>query len=276
MATPLGRARAGLGGRGQALADVSGAIVGSIFRGVSAVRRAKSLHPHGAVHEAVVRITGVRAAPPGVALLNQPAEHPAIIRFSRSFGFPQRLPDLLGISLRFLDVHGPGRHQDLLMVSSIDLPVLHHVFVPAADVQQRPYSSSLPYEAPGGLYLVGVLPRKGSPRPSGGTELERLAAAATTGRLRFDLAACSLGGRFAPIGEISVGPRLPQQLDGLRFNPWNTGGGMVPHGLLNRLRGYAYPASQRGWMGSGSSAPEGGGALLDEREAPFDEVLRAP
>jgi hypothetical protein len=55
------------------------------------------------------------------------------------------LPDLLGMSIRVPDAYGPGRHQDFLLVTSIDLPVLHHVFIPAADAQQRPFSSSLPY-----------------------------------------------------------------------------------------------------------------------------------
>src|SRR5215212_6219229 len=90
-------------------------------------------------------------------LLRRPAEHDAVVRLSRSLGMPRPLPDLLGLSLRVLDAYGPGRHQDLLMVTSVDAAVLHHVFVPAGDVQQRPYSSSLPYRVGEETFIVGAL-----------------------------------------------------------------------------------------------------------------------
>ena len=169
------------------------------------------------------------------------------MRFSRSLGLPPRLPDLFGIALRLPDVHGQGRHQDFLMVTSVDAPILHHIFIPVGDAQQAPYSSSLPYRSGDRRFLVGVQPVARSPRPRGPTVDEKLDRAAATGRLRFALSIASLGGRFAPVGELRVGDRLPDDLNGIRFNPWNTGGGLVPAGALNRLRAYAYPASQEGW-----------------------------
>jgi hypothetical protein len=48
-------------------------------------------------------------------------------------------------------------------VTSPDLPLLHHIFLPARDVQQRPYTSSLPYRANGDLVLVGAVPQASSP-----------------------------------------------------------------------------------------------------------------
>jgi hypothetical protein len=146
-----------------------------------------------------------------------------------------------------LDAYGRGRHQDVLMVSSIDLPVLHHIFVPAGDVQQRPYSSSLPYRAAGKTFLLGVMPDRASPRPSGGDEFDRLGRAAATGRLSFELAVAPLGRRFRRVGALRVEDRLPDALDALRFNPFNCGGGLEPAGWLNRLRDYAYPLSQAAW-----------------------------
>ena len=85
-------------------------------------------------------------------------EYPAIVRFSRSVGLPRPLPDLL-------------------MVTSVDLPVAHHVFVPAGDVQARAYSSSLPFQAGDERFLVGALPRPESPRPSGEDDARRQDAA---------------------------------------------------------------------------------------------------
>jgi hypothetical protein len=180
-------------------------------------------------------------------LFGTAGRRPALVRFSRSLGLPRPLPDLLGMSVRVPDAYGTGRHQDFLMVTSVDAPVMHHLFVPARDVQQRPYSSSLPYRAGAETFLVGALARPESPRFQGGDELERLAAAAATGALVFDLAVAGVWGRFRPVAELRVEDPLPPEADALRFNPWNTGGGLEPAGPLNRLRDYAYPLSQRAW-----------------------------
>lgn len=230
------------------LLEATGRAAGTAFSVVSRARGAKSLHPKGAVYEGVLRIDGVRGAPPA-SLLEEPAERNALVRFSRSIGLPRRVPDLFGISVRLPDAYGPDRHQDILTVTSVDAPVLHHVFVPVTDPQQAPYSSSLPYRAGGGLFLLGFAPVPDSPRPAGATLDERLENAAATGALRFSLVVSAVFGRFYPVGELRIGRRLPDELEGLRFNPWNTGGGLEPAGFFNRLRAYAYPASQEGWTG---------------------------
>ena len=188
----------------------------------------------------------------------------ALVRFSRSLGLPRPLPDLLGMSVRVLDAYGTGLHQDFLMVTSVDAPVAHHLFVPAGDVQQRPYSSSLPYRAGDQTLLVGAVPRADSPRPRGGNELERLAAAAATGDLVFDLAVADMWGRFRPVADLHVGDPLPPEADALRFNPWNTGGGLELTGTLNRLRDVAYPLSQRAWGRAGRA----------DEQAAADSLLR--
>jgi hypothetical protein len=245
---PLGdNAHHGLSGRRRLAVDVAGYAVGLALAGVSAVRRGKAVHPHGAVYAAELVVPGHGGALGKTELFGTPGHRRALVRFSRSLGLPRPLPDLLGMSLRVPDAYGTGRDQDFLMVTSIDAPVLHHLFVPARDVQQRPYSSSLPYRAGDGTFLVGALPRPQSPRLEGGDELERLAAAAATGALVFDLAVSELWGRFRPVAELRVGDPLPPETDALRFNPWNAGGGLEPTGMLNRLRDYAYPLSQHAW-----------------------------
>ena len=156
-------------------------------------------------------------------------------------------PGLLGLSLRVPHAYGRDRHQDLLRVTSADYPLLHHIFLPALDVHQRPYTSSLPYRASGELFLVGALPRRESPRPDGRDEFDRLHIAASTGRLEFDLAVAPVAGRFRSVGSLRIGQRLGPELDALRFNPWNSGGGMQPAGWLNHARDPAYKLSQRTW-----------------------------
>lgn len=243
---PLGEnAHRGLAGPGRLVVDAAGYTVGLVLAALAAVRRGKAVHPHGAVYEAELVVPGGANELDGTELFGTEGRRPALVRFSRSLGLPWPLPDLLGMSVRVPDAYGIGRHQDFLMVSSVDAPVMHHLFVPAGDVQQRPYSSSLPYRVGDRKLLVGAVPRPDSPRPAGGSELERLATAAATGALVFDLAVAGIWGRFRPVAELHLADPLPPEFDSMRFNPWNAGGDLEPTGLLNRLRDYAYPLSQR-------------------------------
>jgi hypothetical protein len=222
-----------------------GSLVGLPFALVARLRGTKPLHPDGAVYPATLRIDGGHT---DAELLRRPAEHAAVVRFSRGVGLPQSMPDLFGIAIRLPDVHGPGRHQDFLCVTTVDAPILHHGFVPVTDVQQAPYTSALPYRAGRERILIGVLPLPDSPRPQAPTAQARLRRAAATGRLRFALAIAPLLGRFRRIGELQIGREpLPPEANAIMFNPWNTGGGLEPVGFLNRLRRDAYPAAQQGW-----------------------------
>ena len=247
MGLPGERARRGLSLPGRAATDVAGTTVGLALAGVAAGRRGKAVHPHGAVHAARLVVPGGDPAPPGAQLLSTPGEHAAIVRFSRSLGLPRPLPDLLGLSIRVPDAYGPRRHQDFLLVTSADVPVLNRGFLPARDVWQRPYTSSLPYRAGDRKFIVGALPHVPLQRPSGETELDRLGTAAASGGVRFRLAVADALGRFEPVAELHVRERLDPALDAMRFDPWNCGGGLEPAGFLNRLRDYAYPLSQAAW-----------------------------
>jgi hypothetical protein len=235
--------------------DVIGTVTAAGFGLASRVRGSKAFHPAGVVHEAVVEITGTGAAPAGVEILATPARHQALIRFSRGAGLRAPLPDVMGLALRLPDVHGPGRHQDLLLVTSGDGLVVHHLLLPAPGFLSLPYSSLLPYRAAdGGLFVVGATVRQRR-RPAPGTdEYDALAAAAATGRPAFDLAVAPLRGRLRPVGTITLGRRLNAEANALRFNPFNTGGGLQPSGFLHRLRDAAYPGSQAGWDGAPAEA----------------------
>ncbi len=235
------------GGREGFFGEAAGLSIGAVLAALAAVRRGKAFHPDGVVYDACLSIVGDSAAPQAAELLSRRGEHRAIARFSRAVGLPRPLPDLLGLSLRVPDAYGSGLHQDFLLVTSADFPLLHHVFLPARDVQRRPYSSSLPYRADDDLFLVGALPQPGSPRPVGSNEFERLEAAASTGQLAFEVAVAAVMGRFRAVGSLHIGGRLDQGLDALRFNPWNTGGGMEPAGWLNGARDRAYKLSQSAW-----------------------------
>ncbi|MFL5847103.1 MAG: hypothetical protein ACJ762_20690 [Solirubrobacteraceae bacterium] len=208
-----------------------GAVTGALFAGVSAVRHAKSLHPRGVVREATLTTAG--NGPAGSALLGRPGKHRALVRFSRALGIPHPLPDLLGMAIRVLDAYGPGSHQDLLLVSTVDAPVLHHLFVPSPTARSRPYTSSLPYGAGGERFLIGAVPDGEA----------------------FALSVAPMMGRFSPVGRIELGARLAGGANDITFNVGvHTGGGLAPVGVLNRMRDLAYPMSQWGWQRAGADA----------------------
>ena len=248
----------------------AGVAVGAVLGGMAAVRRGKAVHPTGVAYSGELEVPGVPDAPAAARLFTQPGRHPAVVRFSRSLGVPRPIPDLLGISLRLPDVHGPGRHQDFMLVTSADLPIVHHGFLPAADVWQRPYTSSLPYRAGDDLFLVGALPDPTSPRPGGDDEFDRLDKAGATGRLRFGLAVAPIGDRFRSVATLHIGERLADELDALRYNPFNTGGGLEPAGFINRLRAWSYPMSQAAWR----RTRPGGGAAQEAAEVELSQLRR--
>ena len=235
--------------------DVIGTVTAAGFGAASRLRGTKAFHPEGVVHEAIVEITGSGEAPAGVDILATPARHDALIRFSRGAGLPSPLPDVMGMAIRLPDVHGPGHHQDLLMVTSGNGPVVQHLLLPAPGFLSLPYSSLLPYRASdGALFLVGATVRQRL-RPAPGTdEYDALARASATGRPAFDLAVAPLGGRLRAVGSVTLGARLEPDANAMRFNPFNTGGGLAPTGFLQRLRDAAYPGSQAGWDGTPSDA----------------------
>lgn len=224
--------------------EPTGQLLARSLAALARVRGGKPFHPRGMVYEATLSVDGRAPRLVGESLLGRPDRHRAIVRFSRSAGFPPALPDAFGMAIRLPDVHGEGRHQDFLLVTSVDRPILHHLLVPVTDAQQTVYSSLLPYTAGNRVFLIGARPSPESPRPAGRTADERLERAASTGDLRFALTVARMSRRFTAIGELRVGARLPDIADSIAFDPWNTGGNVAPAGALNRLRRPAYRRAQ--------------------------------
>jgi hypothetical protein len=219
----------------------------ALWGALSALRGKRIFHPDGVAYEAELHVHG-EGEPTGAPLLDVPGRHTAVVRASRGAGLPEGLPDTLGLGIRVCDAHGEGRHQDVLVNVSANLPLLHHLILPAWDgFFGQTYSSVLPYRIGGRLVLVGAIPAAAERRRGRGAlpELEELAA---LGEAAFDLALASVGGRWqAPWGRLRLTARLNDRVaEALRFNPWHTGGGIRPAGPLQGIRGAAYRGSQRG------------------------------
>jgi hypothetical protein len=203
------------------------------------------VHPVGVGFEAEL-VVPRHPGPLGSDLLDEPGRHRAIVRFSRGAGLPEPLPDILGIALRVLDAHGDGADQDFLLATSADAPVAHHALLPATSFFDRTFSSVLAYSIGGRTRLVGARAASTAPH-GGGTGLDAVAMAAARGELIYDVTLAPLFGRFQPVARLEVGARLPDDVsERLRFNVWNTGGGIRPTGLFQGVRLAAYEGSQSG------------------------------
>ncbi len=155
-------------------------------------------------------------------------------RLSRGVGLPHPLPDFNGVALRFLDAHGPSRHQDLLLVAAGSRPGLRHLIVAMPYLTSSGYSTVLPYRTPAGqrrAFRCDPLP------------IRTVAEAASALPLTIEVLIASLRGAWAPAATVVLTSVLPS--DGRpRFDPWNTGPELVPAGVLNRLRAAAYAGSR--------------------------------
>jgi hypothetical protein len=150
------------------------------------------------------------------------------VRLSRGLGLRPPLPDVFGLALRLPDVYGQERHQDFLLASSGESAVRRRLLRPTLGPRTGTYSSLLPYDVGGRRLLVGARPAPDS----------------TDG---FDLLLASPTGPWREAARLTLGRRLDDSVArALRFDPWNSGGGLVPAGLVNRVRGAAYRGSQAG------------------------------
>jgi hypothetical protein len=151
-----------------------------------------------------------------------------LVRLSRGLGLRPPLPDVFGLALRLPDVYGPRRHQDFLLASSGEGAFGRRLLRPTFGARTGMYSSLLPYNVGRRRLLVGARPAPESADV-------------------FDLLVAPPSGRWRLAARLTLGSRLEDAVAReLRFDPWNSGGGLIPAGVVNRLRGPAYRGSRRG------------------------------
>lgn len=214
------------------------AVGAGVVRAASLVRGERVIHAQGTTLSARLVVPG--GAGLGVALLDEPGRYDALVRFSRSLGLPEQLPDVLGVAVRVLHAHGPGQHQDLLLDSSVGLPVLRRLPLPQYDLLGSLYSSITSYELAGRRRLLAVLPDRSAP---GTRSMADVAGRSDGARLRL---AVSTGRRgWRDVGRVELAGPTPGGRE-VRFSPDVTGGGIRPAGWLHDLRRSAYRASHVG------------------------------
>jgi hypothetical protein len=150
------------------------------------------------------------------------------------------VPDVLGLAVRVPDAHGPGRHQDLLLSSSVSAPVLRHLPLPRWDLLGATYSSLTPYEVGTARGVLWAVPDDDAPSTRDVADLPGRGDGAC---FRLELVG-STGGRRV-LAVLELGGAVPDGRQ-VRFSPDVTGGGIRPVGWVQDLRRNAYRASHVG------------------------------
>jgi hypothetical protein len=227
------------------------AVTATAMQVGSTVRSARVFHPDGIAHRATITIRPTTEEPGtprlGVPLLDEPGTHTGIVRFSRGASLPEPLPDVLGLAIRISDAHGPGQDQDVLVASSLEIPLGRQLLVPNVTFRGTSLSSVLPYRlGTGGTFWLGaqILDRDGAPL----VRLAQLRRAIAADELDLTLRYAHRFGSWRTFADVELGDQLSgAEADALGFNvDENTGGGITPAGWLQALRRHAYAASQAG------------------------------
>ncbi|MBB3674295.1 phosphodiesterase [Modestobacter versicolor] len=219
------------------LADAAGRAVAVPLAALTRVRRAKPMHPRGAVFGAVLERHGLGA---GLGWLDATGTDDVLVRLSRGAGLPDRLPDLLGFALRL-----PGDPPvDLLLSSSGRGRWTRRVPVLRRDAA-TPYGSIMAYRSDAGPVWLGAVPQ-GGPLPSDRAGL----AAEAPGRVVL-LSAAVGRGPWQHVGTLTLGPPADPVDPDLHFDAvLHAPPGLVTDGPMARFRRPAYAAARRA-RGSG-------------------------
>ena len=203
------------------------------FRLASRARGERAIHARG--HGLTGRLTVTGGLGTGARLLDEPAAYDVLVRFSRSAGLPEPLPDVLGLAVRVLDAHGPDAHQDLLLDSTRPEPLLRRFPWIGRDLLSPLYCSLLPYDVAGTSLLLGARPLPGQ----GSAGLRDL-----PDEVGIGLLVATPHGPWRSWGVVrTTGPLPAPGGRRTRFNPWTTGGGIRPAGPWQHWRRASYDAS---------------------------------
>lgn len=226
------------------LGRVAGWIAAPVFAAVAALRHARVFHPTGELFEASVELG---SPPDDFAPLAVALRGPALVRFSGALWRTDdpRRPDVLGCALRLPD--GRRGNQDLLFATirrpwTMGLaPLTTHV----EDYLSNDYFGVSPFsleDVPRRFYLRLRPLRQGG---YGEDRTERLLRALDEGPVVLAIdASYRPRSEWREVARLRVVRWAPHDDPRLRFDPFSTGRGIVPRGVIHALRHGAYAASQ--------------------------------
>lgn len=243
------RARTHTGPR-EAVGLAIGRWIAPTVAAISRMRKARMFHPEG--HTFVGHV--VAAGEGAYADLGQRLTGSALVRFAPALWRTGiEYFDVLGFALRIrpgdgavLD-HRPSVVDQDLLFATIRSP-LTMAFSPfttdASDFAGNTYWAVSPF-AIGELRRVELRLRPVDPKRTKGTRIDRLNEAVRSGRASWRLEARrTLTLRWHPVAHVIL--EQPAAIDqaALRFDPFRSGAGIEPVGLVHAIRRAAYAASQ--------------------------------
>lgn len=183
------------------------------------------------------------ARPVGADLLDRPADHPVLVRFSKGLGTREDRPDVRGLAIRV-----PSHGTDLLLSTVGSGRWGRHVPMPRRSFDAV-YGSITPYRSGSGNLYLAAAPM-GTPLGGSVAAVASAADQDRSGLLLYVLRS----GEAQPFAQLTLGEVLPEEADAaLAFDPIrNTTGDLHPTGLIHGTRAFAYRASQR-WRGAPSA-----------------------
>lgn len=234
---------------------IGGALSPIVWQG-SLIRGARLFHPDGVVYCAGVKALAVEGE---VGALAQRLAGPALVRLSGGIwrwrgGKGERRPDALGVAVRLRTSEevtpiASAGDQDLIFLSARRLSLLPIAIFTTKrrDFLDNDYYAQLPFDVEGfGRAKFRLIPLRAS--TTKGNRLERLerAAAAGLALLRLEIRRGGARERWMPVADIELYEPVDIDQNVLRFNPFQTGKGIVPSGLLQATRLATYAASYLG------------------------------
>lgn len=241
----------------EAIGRAIGGVLSPVVWQGSLIRGARLFHADGVVYCAGVKALAVEGE---VGALAQRLAGPALVRLSSALwrwrgGGRGRRPDLLGIAVRFraseevVPAASEG-DQDLIFLSARRFSMIPIAFftTKTRDFMANDYYAQLPFNvADFGRAEFRLVPLRASTVE--GDRLEKLERAAASGLalLRIEVRR-GRRGRWMAVADIELYEQVNIDQNALRFDPFRTGRGITPRGLLQATRLATYAASFLGRM----------------------------
>lgn len=213
----------------------------------SALRNARTFHPHGIVHRAEVRPH--ERVPPSMATTATRLSGPALVRLSSAM-FSGERPDLLGVGV---SIRGDAPPQDLLFTTARHVLTLPFALITTNvhDFLGNDYYAIAPFDLEGvGRVRLRLRPRphpEARKRPGHLVDREvRVDDAAAEDRAGFDLEVRVRNGTWTPLLAIVLHEEVELPEDSLELTPFHDGRGVRPVGFVNAVRRLSYAASRAG------------------------------
>lgn len=132
--------------------DLAGSAIAAGFRAIKTVRPVRPNHPKGVrLTGTLVRDEGTRSS--GIDWVDAPGSNTVVARLSRSIGFADNLPDILGLAVRFTD---GDSESDILLASTGPTGLGRFILRLRRNAASAVFSSMMPYKSSKGPVLLAA------------------------------------------------------------------------------------------------------------------------